>query len=340
VLAATVGATGRCSVTTIADVAAKAGVSKATVSRAFSRPEAVRPETLEHVLATARSLSFRPSRIARSLALGRTGSIGLVVPDVANPYFGPVIKAVQREARRESLTVFTADSDEFDADEFTLSNTLAEQADGLILFSPRMPDDAIVELRDRVPVVVINRDTPGVPSVIISSDEGMDQAVEHLTALGHQRIAYVSGPSGSFSNRARAAAVRTAAQKFSVDLVELGPFEPFFRSGVRAGDLLIASGATAAIAYNDLLALGVIQLLTDRGRKVGSDISVVGFDDIWLAPMTQPPLTTVHAPAPAAASIALRWLIDMIHEPERPMPPQRRLTCELIVRSSTGPAMS
>jgi DNA-binding LacI/PurR family transcriptional regulator len=157
-------------VTTIADVAAQAGVSKATVSRVFSRPEAVRPETRERVLATARDLSFQPSHIARSLARGRTGSIGLVVPDVANPYFGPVIKTVQREARRQDLTVFTADSDEFDADEFTLSSTLAQQADGLILFSPRMPDAAVLELCERVPVVVINRDIPGVPAVIISSD--------------------------------------------------------------------------------------------------------------------------------------------------------------------------
>jgi LacI family transcriptional regulator len=325
-------------VTTIADVAAQAGVSKATVSRVFSRPEAVRPETRERVLATARELSFQPSRIARSLARGRTGSIGLVVPDVANPYFGPVIKAVQREARRQDLTVFTADSDEFDADEFRLSSTLAQQADGLILFSPRMPDEAVLELCERVPVVVINRDIPGVPAVIISSDEGMDQAVEHLSALGHRRIAYISGPSGTFSNRARSAAVHAAAGKFAVDLVELGPFEPFFRSGVRAGDLLIASGATGAIAYNDLLALGVIELLTDRGLKVGSDISVVGFDDIWLAPMTRPPLTTVHAPAAAAAATALRWLIELIDDPGHAAQRHARLTCELIVRSSTGPA--
>lgn len=323
--------------TTIADVAAQAGVSKATVSRVFSRPEAVRPETRQRVLATARDLAFQPSRIARSLARGRTGNIGLVVPDVANPYFGPVIKAVQREARRQDFTVFTADSDEFDTDEFTISSTLGRQADGLILFSPRMPDEDVLELCGRVPVVVINRQIPGVPGVIISSDEGIEQAVEHLSALGHRRIAYISGPSGTFSNRARMAAVQAAARKFTLDLTELGPFEPFFRSGVRAGDLLIASGATGAIAYNDLLALGVIQLLTDRGLKVGSDISVVGFDDIWLAPMTRPPLTTVHAPAPTAASTALRWLIEMIEEPGRPTRHEARLTCELIVRSSTGP---
>lgn len=326
--------------TTIADVATRAGVSKATVSRVFSRPQTVRPETRDRVLATARDLSFQPSRIARSLARGRTGSIGLVVPDVANPYFGPVIKAVQREARRQELTVFTADSDEFDADEFTLSSTLALQADGLILFSPRMPDEAVLELCDRLPVVVVNRDIPGVPGVIISSDEGVDQAVEHLAALRHQRIAYISGPSGTYSNRARAAAVQAAAEKFAVELVVLGPFEPFFTSGIRAGDLLIASGATGAIAYNDLLALGVIQLLTDRGLKVGSDISVVGFDDIWLAPMTRPPLTTVHAPAPAAAATALRWLIEMINEPGPHGDRAARLTCELMVRSSTGPAPS
>ena len=325
--------------TTIADVAAEAGVSKATVSRVFSHPEVVRPETRERVLATARDLSFRPNRIARSLASGRTGSVGLVVPDVANPYFGPVIKAVQRDARREDLTVLTADSDELDADEFSIAGTLAQQADGLILFSPRMSEDAIRELVSRRPLVVINRDIDGVPGVVISADEGMEQAVEHLVALGHRRIAYVSGPAGSFSNVARTRAVRAAARKFDVALVEFGPFEPFFASGMRAGDLVIASGATAAIAYNDLLALGVIQLLTQRGLTVGADMSIVGFDDIWLAPMIQPPLTTVHAPAPEAGSTALRWLIEMMRTPQDDLVHRQiRMSCELVVRSSTGPA--
>ena len=324
---------------TIADVAARAGVSKATVSRVFSRPEAVRPATRERVLATARDLAFRPNPIARSLALGRTGSIGLVVPDVANPYFGPVIKAVQRAARRQDLTVLTADSDEFDADEVALAGSLAEQADGLVLFSPRMSERDVLDLSARLPVVVINRKIAGVPGVIISSDEGMEQAVEHLAALGHRHVAYVSGPKVSFSSRARTAAVVAAARKVGVELTQLGPFEPFFRSGVRAGDLVIASGATAVITYNDLQALGVIQLLAERGKTVGTDISVVGFDDIWLAPMTRPPLTTVHAPAPEAATTALRWLIEMIQNEGPPIDRHTRLTCELIVRASTGPAL-
>jgi DNA-binding LacI/PurR family transcriptional regulator len=326
-------------VTTIADVAAKAGVSKATVSRVFSRPEAVRPETRERVLATARELSFRPSHIARSLAIGRTGSIGLVVPDVANPYFGPVIKAVQREARRQELTVLIADSDEFDADEFAVSASLARRADGLLLFSPRMPEAAIVELAQRLPVVVINRDIPGVPAVIISADEGMEQAVEHLTALGHRHVAFVGGPQGSFSNQARTGAVRAACRTFGIRLSELGTFEPFVRSGVRAGDLVIASGATATITYNDLLALGVMQLLTERGKKVGADISVIGYDDIWLAPMTQPPLTTVRAPAAEAATTALNWLTEAMRGDHPSADRRVLLPCELIVRASTGPAL-
>lgn len=324
--------------TTIADVAARAGVSKATVSRVFSRPEAVRPETRDRVLETARELSFVPSRLARSLAIGRTGSLGLFVPDIANPYFGPVIKAVQREARRHDMIVFTADSDEYDEDEYGLAETMAQQADGLLLFSPRMPDSAILELADRLPLVVLNREIPGVPAVIIPSDDGMHQAVEHLMALGHHRIAYISGPRDTYSNQARRAAVRAAAEEFGADLAELGPFEPFFTSGVRAGDLLIASGATAGIAYNDLMALGVMQRLTERGVSVGRDISVVGFDDTWLAPMAQPALTTVHAPAPEAATHALRWLLELVDQSGRRERANVRMACELVVRGSTGPA--
>jgi LacI family transcriptional regulator len=325
-------------VTTIADVAARAGVSKATVSRVFSRPDVVRPETRDRVLEIARELSFVPSRVARSLAIGRTGSIGLFVPDIANPYFAPVIKAVQQEARRHDMIVFTADSDEYDEDEYDLAGMMAQQADGLLLFSPRMPDSAILELADRVPLVVLNREIDGVPAVIIPSDDGMTQAMEHLAALGHHRIAYISGPRDTYSNRARRSAVRAAARTFDVQLDELGPFEPFFTSGVRAGDLLIASGATAGIAYNDLMALGVMQLLNERGLKIGHDISVIGFDDIWLAPMAQPPLTTVHAPAPEAATNALRWLLELIEEPGKSERKNIRMACELIVRSSTGPA--
>jgi DNA-binding LacI/PurR family transcriptional regulator len=326
--------------TTIADVAARAGVSKATVSRVFSRPQVVRPETRDRVLETARELSFVPSRVARSLAIGRTGSIGLFVPDIANPYFGPVIKAVQREARRHDMIVFTADSDEFDEDEYGLATTMAQQADGLVLFSPRMPDSAILELAERLPLVVLNREIAGVPAVIIPSDDGMTQAVEHLVALGHHRVAYISGPRETYSNRVRRSAVRSAARKFGVELTELGPFEPFFTSGVRAGDPLIASGATAGIAYNDLMALGVMQRLTERGLTVGRDISVIGFDDIWLAPMAQPSLTTVHAPAPEAATSALRWLLELVEQAGTRERTTIRMACELIVRRSTGPAPS
>lgn len=324
--------------TTIADVAARAGVSKATVSRVFSRPQAVRPDTRDRVLESARALAFVPSRVARSLAIGRTGSIGLFVPDIANPYFAPVIKAVQREARRHDLIVFTADSDEFDEDERALAETMAQQADGLLLFSPRMPDAAILALAERLPLVVVNREIPGVPAVVIPSDDGMAQVVEHLDALGHHRIAYISGPRDTFSNRARHAAVHAAAQQCRVELTELGPFEPFFTSGVRAADLLIASGATAGIVYNDLMALGVIQRLTERGVTVGRDISVVGFDDIWLAPITQPPLTTVHAPAPEAAMSALRWLLEIVDQRVQPDRTTVHMSCELIVRGTTGPA--
>ncbi|SDY61286.1 transcriptional regulator, LacI family [Modestobacter sp. DSM 44400] len=323
--------------TTLADVAAKAGVSKSTVSRAFSRPESVRAETRGRVLATAHELAFTPNRIARSLAIGRTGSIGLFVPDIANPYFGPVIKTVQRNARRHDLTVFTADTDEHDEDEHALAQTMAQQADGLLLFSPRMSEAAILDLTGRLPVVVINRDIPGVPAVVIPSTDGMTQAVEHLAALGHRHIAYLSGPATTFSNRARRAAVLAATQRFGLQLTQLGPFEAVFTGGIRAGDLLIASGATAAIAYNDLIALGLMQRLTERGLRVGNDISVIGFDDIWLAPMTQPPLTTVRAPAAAAATSALRMLIDIMDgradADRRPTP----LASELMVRLSTGP---
>ncbi len=185
--------------TTIADVAVRAGVSKATASRAFSRPESVRQATRERVLGVARDLGYTPSRVARSLSTGRSSSIGLVVPDISNPFFPPMIKAVQAEAGRREHALFVADTDEHTEDESALVRSMAAQVDGLVLASPRMSDLQLLEVLALVPVVVINRAVPGVPAVQVSSDHGVLQAVEHLRALGHRSVVYLSGPADSAS---------------------------------------------------------------------------------------------------------------------------------------------
>ncbi|MGH3435174.1 MAG: LacI family DNA-binding transcriptional regulator [Sciscionella sp.] len=323
-------------VPTIDDVASKAAVSTSTVSRAFSRPDAVRSQTRDRILAVAHELGYTPSRVARSLAGGRTSSIGLFVPDIANPFFPPIIKAVQSQARRTDRSLFIADSDEHSEDEFAIVRAMADQVDGLIVASPRMPDRNIHEIIDLVSTVVINRDVDGAPAMVLSDDDGFGQAVEHLAALGHQRMIYLAGPDSSYPNRVRRSALLAAAERLRVEMIELGPFRPMFESGTRAADLVIAQDASAVIAYNDLIALGLMARLAERGIVVGSEISVIGIDDIWLAPMAQTPLTSVRVPSAAAGTAAVRMLTDMIDNGGHSLQDRYTVPTELIVRATTG----
>jgi DNA-binding LacI/PurR family transcriptional regulator len=322
--------------TTIRKVAARAGVSPSTVSRVFGRPEIVAEAARQRVLAAAHELGYQPNPVARSLALGRTGNLGLVVPDIANPFFGPVIKAVQREAQRQGKALFVADSDEQVNDERTQARAMAKQVDGLILASPREPQDQLREILRSTPVVVINRRIDGVPAVLTSPDEGLAQAVGHLVALGHTDVLYLAGPQHAYSNGVRRLALQRACREQNVALREVGPFEPHFESGLRAAGPVLARGAQAVIAYNDQIALGLMSRLSARGCQVGSDVSVIGIDDTWIARLANPPLTTVHVPAAAAGTAAVRLLIGLSTSGD---PPDLlvELRTELIVRSSTGP---
>ena len=159
--------------TTLDDVALQLGISKATVSRAFSRPEAVREETRRLVLETARELGYTPSRIARSLATGRTGQIGLFVPDIANPVHPPTVKAAQAIARRHEMTVLLADRDAEAASDRQVVAALGRQVDGMILFQPRMSDAELQQLAAKVPIVLVNRIVEGVPALVASAREAM-----------------------------------------------------------------------------------------------------------------------------------------------------------------------
>jgi DNA-binding LacI/PurR family transcriptional regulator len=322
--------------TTIRKVAARAGVSASTVSRVFGRPEIVAEGARQRVLAAADALGYQPNPVARSLALGRTGNLGLVVPDIANPFFGPVIKAVQREAQRQGLALFVADSDEQVKDERAQARAMAQQVDGLILASPREPQDQLRDIQRITPIVTINRRIAGVPAVLTTPDHGLTQAVGHLVALGHTDVVYLAGPQHAYSNGVRRRSLQRACREHHVALRELGPFEPHFESGLRAADQVLAPGTHAVIAYNDQIALGLMSRLAARGCRVGSDVSVIGIDDTWIARLAQPPLTTVHVPAAAAGTAAVRLLIELStggDAPDRSV----ELPTELIVRSSTGP---
>ncbi|WP_428954586.1 LacI family DNA-binding transcriptional regulator [Streptomyces sp. cg35] len=319
------------------DVAAQAGVSPSTVSRCFASPHQVRPETRARVLAAAERLGYRPSRIARSLALGRTGTLGLIVPDIANPFFAVIAKAVQARARRKDYAVFLADTDEHPDDEYELALTLARQVDGLLLVAPRMDGDRLGEVVRQVPSVVVNRSVSGVPSVVAPSEDGLRQAVAHLHALGHRHLALILGAPNSWSSEQRGHAVRYAAEQLELKVTEFGPHEPKFHTGAQVADLTLAAGATAIVAHNDLMALGVLARLAERGVRVPDDVSVVGADDTLLATTATPALTSVRIPLDTLGERAVDLMLHRLDHPDS-TPQHAALNSELIVRRSTGPA--
>ena len=214
---------------------------------------------------------------------------------------------------------------------------MAKQVDGVIAVSARMSDRALAEVAELTTLVLVNRKAGDVPAILLDMGGGMRQAIEHLHALGHRRCVYLNGPRASWSNRQRRTALRATAKRLGIATTELGPFEPSYEAGVHAADLALAEGPTAIVAYNDLMALGVVARLGGRGVVVPGDVSVVGFDDIHFAGMASPPLTTVAVPAAAAGRVAVDLLLDTIgHEPagERE---DYQLKTELRVRASTGP---
>jgi LacI family transcriptional regulator/LacI family repressor for deo operon, udp, cdd, tsx, nupC, and nupG len=321
----------------IRDVAARAGVSPATVSRVFTQPGAVAVGTRERVLAAAEEMHYAPHPVARSLARGRTGAIGIVVPDIANAFSAAITKAVQQEARRDGYALFVSGSDEHPQDEELWARAMAPQVDGLLLASPLMSDDALRELAELVPVVLANRLVDGIPAVVTDATEATAHAVEHLHALGHRRIVYLAGPTGSYSNEIRLSAYRATCDLLGMKATELGPFQARFSSGVRAADLVLAGDATAVLAYDDEVAVGVVNRLSDRGVRVPADVSVVGFDDTSLAEMVTPRLTTVRLPAAAAGRQAVRMLLHVIGGRDGNLRTRLALPAELVVRASSGP---
>jgi DNA-binding LacI/PurR family transcriptional regulator len=323
----------------IREVAARAGVSPATVSRVFTQPDTVAVDTRRRVLDVAGELNYTPNPVARSLARGRTGNLGIVVPDMANAFSAVIAKAVQQEARRDGYALFVAGSDELPHDEEQWARAMAPQVDGLLLVSPLMPEPALHELAGQGPLVLVNRLVDGIPAVLTDATEATEHAVEHLHALGHRRIIYLAGPDG-YSNSMRLRGYRAICARLGVAPVELGPFQARFAAGVRAADLALAASATAIVAYNDEVAVGVVNRLADRGVRVPDDVSVVGFDDTSLAGMVTPRLTTVRLPAATAGQVAVRLLVDLLRDRAVAPAAPTALRGELIVRASTGPCRS
>ena len=276
---------------TLADVAVEAGVHPSTVSRVLTRPQLIGAPTRLTVEAAIRRLGYVPNRAARQLAGGRVGSLAVLVPDITNPFFGQVVRSLQRCCRRSGLTMLLADTDQRAEDELSEARALVGNVDGFIVCSPVASAEAWRSVVGDTPFVFVNRRAARVASVALDQESIVDVGVDHLRRTGHSRIAVVRGPSAYWSARQRDRAIRRHD-----GLTVLGPVAPDFDAGAALAQDLLASGVTGVLAFNDLQALGIIAGCRAAGVSVPGDLAVVGSDDIAAGTMSDPPLTSVAAP--------------------------------------------
>jgi LacI family transcriptional regulator len=287
----------------------------------------------------AAELGYSPNSQARALTSGRSGAVAVLVSDVTNPFYFGIIRGTQRQLKAAGYSQLLVDTEESDQNEDALLHRLRSSFDGAILAASRLSDRALSALADDLPVVAINRQTRGVASVFIDTPGGIVQALEHLVSLGHRDIGYISGPATSWSNERRWRALVKSADAHDVHAVRLGPFAPRQSAGAAAADAARNAGVTAAIAFNDLLAIGMLQHLASRGVRVPHELSIVGCDDIFGADFCSPPLTTMTAPIEQAGRLAVTLLTAQL-DPRSETGARQTvvLPTHLTVRASTGPA--
>ena len=332
---------------TISDVALRAGVSTATVSRVLAGIGNPKPETASAVMAAVDELDYRPSGVARSLRMRRTRTLGLIVTDIQNPFFPELVQAADVAARAlgYSILLGSAAYDEHRAMHY-LDLMVDRRVDGMIIASSQVSQASWQWLlRSPVPVVVVNAEPAGLPVPVITGDNigGTELAIRYLVGLGHRRIAYVQGsPSFTATPRARRGFRRACAEAgldpAATPIVE---GDGLFEGGFAAVATLDAGGAdvTAIACHNDVTAIGVMRALRAAGRQVPGEVSVIGCDDIAAASWVSPTLTTVAQEKAEMGRLAVEQLAARIDDPDLAEPTQTiRLPMILIERESTGPA--
>ncbi|MGC3953578.1 MAG: GntR family transcriptional regulator [Propionicimonas sp.] len=318
------------------DMAARLGLSRPTVRRGIQ--ELVEQGLI--VRSRGTGTQVRPwAQLDGGSRPARRGLIGLVVPDASNPFFGEIATIVQRQARQRGYLTIMADSDEHRETERELLRSLRGRVDGLIVAAPRLDDDALQRLLSGTNCVIINHALPQMSSVIVDVSIGMRQAAAHLIALGHRQVGYVGGPVSSRSGRVIEAALRDECTAAGCEFTVVGRVAPDHRGGYSAGDQVYSCGATAVVAYNDLVATGVMARLLERGARVPDDISLIGTDDIPSSAMLTPSLTSVAIDREAVARSALDQLIARLDRPGR-QAGSVSVASQLVVRASTGSVTS
>ena len=295
---------------TIKDIAAKVGVSVATVSNVLNDKPNVGPAVRRRVLRVAKELGYRPHRAAQAMRKGRTRTIGLVLPDLTNPFFPQLAQAVENKARNLGLMVCLIDSQDSAAGE-TDGITLLEQhgVDGIIWCPVGPETPAPIRTLDR-PVVLIDRPRPGFPVVHSNYLMGGELLARYALQQGHSRVGLLSGPRNLDSaQQRRAGFVNAFPARIEIAWEVRVGFDGMLPREARSA-LLRRSGATLIVAGNDLIAINAVRWLTQHKVGVPDDISIVGFDDISWARIVTPPLTTIAQPLPAIGTRAVELLQD------------------------------
>ena len=326
----------------ISDVARAAGVSTATVSRVMNSAPTVNAQIAARVRAIAEELSYVPSTTARSLSLGVTNTIGMIVPDLANPMFQQILHALNRAAAQDGYQVLVADAQETPDAEPRLIEGIRRRSDAVVLCAPRMEQDRLEEVLTTVgPAVVINREpvaSAAAPTVSVDYAMGIQLLLGHLVALGHRHVLYLDGPTRSASNRARRAGLTAFAATHPSIRIDSIPCGSGLDSGYLAWDAVQKVGATAVLAFNDIVAIGLMGRLREIGVSIPGDITVVGFDDIDLSRFASPPLTTVTVPLGLLGAAA--WL-QLSQQLTGSTPTRHTVFAPaLVVRDSSGPPRS
>lgn len=326
---------------TIRDVAQRAGVSTSTVSHVINGTRFVSPELAERVREAMAELRYQPNALARSLRRRETLTLGMVVPDNANPFFAMMARTVEDTCYRQGYSLILTNSEGDLGRELANINVLvAKQVDGLILAAVGLSSRDLQRVLRQVPTVVVDRELSGIQAdtLLVDNFDGGYQATRHLIELGHRRIGCIAGPSVTTPSAERVTGYRRALSEaglpYEETLVVRGDFQ--FAGGYEGAQALLSlpEPPTAIFACNDLMAVGAIAAAAALGRRVPDDLSVVGFDDTILASYITPALTTVAQPIADIGRLATEMVLQRVQAPTDP-PVRRVLPTRLVVRQST-----
>lgn len=309
---------------TMSDVARQAGVSLMTVSRVVNDKGEISPETRKRVQEVIEKLGYRPSGIARSLAGGQTYTIGLVVPDIANPYFSGMAHGIAQVAYDEGFSMLLCDCEERPERELAMLDVLEEKrVDGVVVAAPRAASEKLLPILERHPnAVIVNRlfegsNTAAAQGYVINNDRGGGYMVtQHLLESGHQSVGFLAGPQTSYGSARRLLGYRAALEErglgYDPELVQYCP--PTVEGGRQAAIQLVQENPeiSALFCFNDLVAIGVLQCCQHLGRRVPGDLAIIGYDDIPMASWVTPALTTCHVDFEEMGRLAIQLLIDQI----------------------------